>query len=191
MRRLPRLAGLLALCLLAASIIVGTGGAAQAEITPPSGGGWAELFNPLLPLVDGKYHVCLDVPGGTTQDRYPLQMYHCHGYASNGAPQRWEFHVNWNGTYNIINQSNLLCVTVLGSGFTSDHGIIEQRSCGDASGGQDWRLIDFQPGQSFQLQAANRPDIDGMCIASGANHNNGRMFWEPCASDAFQIFALG
>lgn len=192
MRRLPKLAGLLATCLLAAGFITGTGTAAQAAIDPPAGGGWAELFNPLLPLVDGKYHVCLDVPGGTTQNRYPLQMYHCHGYASNGAPQRWEFIRNWDGsTYHIINQSNLLCVTVLGSGFTSDHGIIEQRTCGDPAGGQDWRIIEFQAGQNFQLQAANRPDIDGMCIASTANYNNARVFWEPCASDAFQIFALG
>jgi hypothetical protein len=112
-------------------------------------------------------------------------------YASNGAPQRWEFHLNWDGTYRITNQSNLLCVTVLGSGFTSDHGTIQQEACGAASGGQDWRLVEFQPGLNFQLQVANRADLHGYCIGIGANHNNGRVLWERCATDAFQIFALG
>ena len=31
--------------------------------------------------------MCVGVPGGTTAPGAPLQLYHCHGYASDGAPQ--------------------------------------------------------------------------------------------------------
>jgi Ricin-type beta-trefoil lectin domain len=190
MRILPRLASGLAACLLAVGIVLSTGVAAQAEITTPSGGEWAELFNPLLPLVDQQYHVCLDVPGGTTENRHPLQMFHCHGYASSGAVQRWQFSLQWDGSYLITNQSNLLCITAVVSSLTANSGIIEQQTCGSSSGGQSWRLIEFQPGQNFQLES-NSPNLHGYCIASGGNYNQSRVYWEPCASDAFQIFALG
>src|SRR5438105_1007881 len=110
MRGIRRIASLTSMVVLAAGLIVGTGGTAQAVVTPPSGGGWAELYNPLLPLVDNSHHVCLDVPNGTTSPK-ALQRYHCHGYASNGAPQRWVFVHLSNDSYWIYNQSNLLCVT--------------------------------------------------------------------------------
>jgi hypothetical protein len=169
-------------------IIVGTGGAAQAAVTPPSGGGWAELYNPLLPLVNGRFHVCLDVPGGTT-DIVPLQMYHCHGYASNGAPQRWQFVSLSDGSYWIFNQSNLMCVTARRTSTTATWGIIEQRPCGSFDG-QGWQLVDFQPDLNFQLQSVSGT-FANMCIASTSNGDHARVIWEQCAADAFQIFALG
>jgi hypothetical protein len=179
---------LLSAGLLAVGIILGTGGAAQAT-TPPSGGDWAELYNPLLPLVDNKFHVCLDVPGGSTSVGTFLQMFHCHGYASNGAPQRWQFTHLSDGSYWIWNQSNLLCVTAVGP-LSSDHTArIRQFPCG-SSDGQAWWFVDFQPDQSFQLQNTSGT-FANMCLAAKANSNNSAMIAKTCNLDAFQIWGLG
>lgn len=89
--RTRRLCTLLAAVVLAVSgstIIAAPAHAAFAGyITPPTSG-WAEIFPP---YITPTAHVCLDVPGGTSQEWAELQLYHCHGYAANGAPQRWSF----------------------------------------------------------------------------------------------------
>lgn len=187
-----RLAGIVVAFLVATGIVGVSGEAARAEIVPPSGGDWVELFNPLLPLVGGKYHVCLDVPGGTTQNHYPLQMYHCHGYASNGAPQRWQFQLQPDGTYRIFNQSNLLCLGTVGTSFGGrTFGNIEQRTCGGYPfEGENFRIVEFQPGNSFQLQSTAL-GLELACIGISSNGNDARVIWEACHTDAFQIFAFG
>lgn len=52
----------------------------------PQSGVWAELYPPYFNSGASK---CLDAPGGTTSTGTTLQVSHCHGYASNGPPQRW------------------------------------------------------------------------------------------------------
>jgi hypothetical protein len=82
----------LAATLAAAGLAVGLGlagtGTARATDFPPVGG-WAEVFNPYLGTQGNT--LCFDDPGGSTSDGTQVQLYHCHGYASDGAPQRWVF----------------------------------------------------------------------------------------------------
>ena len=52
-------------------------------------GQWAEIFNPYLHAKGNT--LCFDDPNGSTSDGTQAQLYRCHGYASNGAPQRWVF----------------------------------------------------------------------------------------------------
>jgi hypothetical protein len=186
--RIRRLASLLSAGALAVGLIIGTGGAAQAT-TPPSGGDWAELYLPFLPLINNSYRVCFDVPGGSTSTGTSLQMFHCHGYASNGAPQRWQFVHLSDDSYWIYNQSNLLCVTAFGPLSSAHTARIKQAPCGSFDG-QAWYFIDFQPDASFQLLNSS-PTFANMCLAANANANNSAVLAKPCNLDAFQIWALG
>ena len=60
--------------------------------------------------------MCVDVPNGSTAAGVPLQFFHCHGYASNGSPQRWHFIPSFTTdsgdvAYLIQNTGSGLCVT--------------------------------------------------------------------------------
>jgi hypothetical protein len=85
-RRNRRLAGALAAAGLAISAaMIGTG-TASASVVPPSGT-WSEIFNPYLHAQGNT--LCFDDPNGSTARDQPMQLWRCHGYASNGTPQRW------------------------------------------------------------------------------------------------------
>jgi hypothetical protein len=87
MKRIRKLAGLLAAGVLASGLSLGITGSAGADVIPPTPQeGWAEIFTPYL-----NAKACLDVPGGTMTVSTPVQLFHCHGYASNGTPQRFVF----------------------------------------------------------------------------------------------------
>ncbi|MHA6759561.1 RICIN domain-containing protein [Streptacidiphilus sp. PAMC 29251] len=177
------------LLLSAAALAVGLGitvmpGAAQAAVTPPGGEGWSELTLPLL-----SNSVCLDVTDGSTSPGVPLQMYHCHGYAGNGAPQRWVFVPVGDGSYKIYNQSDLLCVTPkppASRGQTKN--LVEQLPCGQFAG-QDWRLVALPsyPSTVFQLESATG---NGTCLA-GAGGDHATIYWEPCSTTTIQAWRLG
>jgi hypothetical protein len=79
-----KIAGILAAAAFAGGLTMGMTGTARADVTP--GDGWAEIFSPYTSSL-----ACLDDPGGSTTFGTPIQLFHCHGYASNGAPQRWNF----------------------------------------------------------------------------------------------------
>src|SRR5581483_3097295 len=88
MRGRRRLAGVLATVALAAGMTLAGTGTARADIIPPVAQ-WAEIYSPYL---NGQgFSVCFDDPSGSTASGTVLQLFHCHGYASNGAPQRWVF----------------------------------------------------------------------------------------------------
>lgn len=107
-----RAASLLAAGTLALGL--GTGVAAAgtarvpASVTPAAGivqtavqiptGSWVELW---MPYITPTMHKCLDIPPSGV---LYAQIYHCHGYASNGANQLWEFLDLGNGTYWIVNK---------------------------------------------------------------------------------------
>jgi hypothetical protein len=55
----------------------------------PWRGTWAEIFNPNLHATG--ITLCADDPNGSTAQFQALQLWRCHGYASNGIPQRWTF----------------------------------------------------------------------------------------------------
>lgn len=85
-----RLAGVLAAAGLAVSAaIIGSAGTARADVIPPPAPTWSEIFNPFL---NGQnITLCADDPNGSTAEGQWLDLWRCHGYASNGAMQRWYF----------------------------------------------------------------------------------------------------
>ena len=84
MKRMGKMAGALAALALAGGLTIAVTGTAKADVVPP--GTWAEIFTPYT-----NNTACLDDPNGSASAGTPVQMYHCHGYASNGGPQRWTF----------------------------------------------------------------------------------------------------
>src|ERR1043165_2578384 len=71
---------------LAGGLTVAMTGTARAEVIPPTDT-WAEIYTPYT----NAHPVCLDDPNGTSTAGTPQQVFHCHGYGSDGAPQRWDF----------------------------------------------------------------------------------------------------
>jgi hypothetical protein len=75
------------------------------------------------------------VPNGTSSIGTTIQLYHCHGYASNGAPQRWRFipfttDADGETAYLIENMGNHLCLSYTpGNG---DFFFVSQDSCLDS-----------------------------------------------------------
>ena len=60
-------------------------GTAHASDPARAGEAWHEIF---LPFGNA---MCVDVAGGSAAADARLQLSRCHGYASNGASQRWSF----------------------------------------------------------------------------------------------------
>jgi hypothetical protein len=73
---------------LAAGLALAGTGTARADVLPPAGT-WAEIFNPNIHAHG--ITLCADDPNGSTAQFQALQLWRCHGYASNGIPQRWTF----------------------------------------------------------------------------------------------------
>jgi hypothetical protein len=117
-----RMAFLLSAVALAVGLSTAAAGTAQAAVTPDST--WNEIFAPYLTAQSNT--LCVDVPGGSTSPGAALQLFHCHGYASDGAPQRWQFHyIGSDGwpLYTIKNVQSGLCMT-----FTSRN-VMTQDTC--------------------------------------------------------------
>jgi len=195
MRRVRRMVSLLAAVGLAAGlaavVVVGDGKPAQAEVIPPSGQ-WVELFNPQEPLTEGRFHVCLDVPSGTSQDVW-IEMWHCHGYDGNGGGQRWTFvHLSSNA-YWIQNVQSHKCLTP-GRTETRDPTIwypwIFQTLCGSADG-QAWTLAPAVGGFDFFQLRNDSPNYFGKCL-DGESLNGANVGWLDCRSNATsQTWAFG
>jgi hypothetical protein len=81
--------------------------------------------------------LCADVPGGAKSTGLALQLFHCHGYGSDGGPQRWHL-LNGNGNawpgvgplYLIKNLDSRMCIT-LTSGASGAR--VVQEPCGQAT----------------------------------------------------------
>ncbi len=108
-----KLAGALAAAALAAGLTMAGTGTARADVTPPTGT-WAEIFAP--EINSNGITLCADVPNGSTAQFQSLQLWRCHGYASNGTPQRWQFSYlgqylgGPRATYRIANLGSGLCI---------------------------------------------------------------------------------
>ncbi|HYV81163.1 MAG TPA: hypothetical protein VE979_23850 [Streptosporangiaceae bacterium] len=119
-RRLKKLAGTLVAVALAAGLTMAGTGTARAAVVPPANT-WAEIFAPEINA--SGITLCADNSGSTAQFQ-SLQLWRCHGYASNGTPQRWQF--SYLGQYlggsipeyRIANVGSGLCIglTIFNSG---------------------------------------------------------------------------
>jgi Ricin-type beta-trefoil lectin domain len=168
-------------------LCLGLSSAAQATPTPdPSG--WSEIFPPFF---NTAAHKCLDVPNGSNSIGLHLQLFHCHGYASNGAPQRWTFIPVAANTYLIYNNASGRCLQDF------DPQDIVQDSC-RVNFWQEWSIAPtpYDP-TLFLLQAVNWPN---QCLAAADTSGNDGTPLQvvPCDYSANfgpnlveQLFALG
>src|SRR5437763_10278057 len=88
--RIRKMASLLLGGVFAAGLSIGMTGAAQASTDPtvPSTT-WNEI---VAPFDNARANtMCVDVPGGSMSAGTGIQLFHCHGYGSDGGPQRWHF----------------------------------------------------------------------------------------------------
>jgi hypothetical protein len=102
--------------LLAGGLAIGIGQTAYADNNPQLGR-WYELYPPYFNPGAPK---CLDVPSGKSDTGLVLQVFHCHGYDSNGAPQRWAFRrdgkdLAGNDKFEIMNLASRECLNVANS----------------------------------------------------------------------------
>jgi hypothetical protein len=114
--RIRKFAGLLSAGILAAGLSIGLAGTAHAATDPTIPDPiWNEIN---FPFMTGQGNpLCLDVPNGSMSVGTILQTWHCHGYASNGGPQRWHFDNTGlpDREYKIWNTNSGLCI-----GFQND-----------------------------------------------------------------------
>lgn len=80
-RRFKNLAGTLAAVALAAGLTMAGTGTARAAVVPPANT-WAEIFAPEINA--NGITLCADNSGSNAQFQL-LQLWRCHGYASNGT----------------------------------------------------------------------------------------------------------
>jgi hypothetical protein len=150
--------------------------------------------------------MCVDVPGGSSQEGLRLQLWHCHGSDSQGAPQRWQF--IFYGTdpaghpaYVIRNIGNNLCMT-WGLVFNPNPpGNIFQEPCPvfDVHQATLWVILDGSL-QTTRLEAAHVNSSTGQvtswgfCLrANDSSDANGTPLstTTACARDADEVWALG
>jgi len=149
-----KLAAALAAAGLAVGLSLAWPGTARATDIPTPGQ-WAEIFNPYLHAQGNT--LCFDDPNGSTSFGTQVQLYRCHGYASNGAPQRWVFvqaedsngnpvHEGGNNVYELYNLAAGRCLAVTG---TSVGQPLIMGSCITSSTSVAlWELRPTQPSQS-------------------------------------------
>ena len=85
MKLTGKLAGILAVVVLAGGFTVASAGTARADVVPPNNT-WSEIVAGYL-----DQEACLDDPGGANQAGDQLELWHCHGYDSRGSAQQWTF----------------------------------------------------------------------------------------------------
>jgi hypothetical protein len=167
-------------------------GAAQAASSVDPGSGWNEIY---LPFDNGKANtMCVDDPGGSRSAGTLLQFFHCHGYASNGSPQRWQFIIGGavqgvGDYYEIKNTGSGMCIGFAGNVEASRTDLVLE-NCVNAPG---WLLFQ-NPGSgvaNFGLSAVGT----NICMAAGglSDDNGTRLMGITCSApgDAAQILSLG
>jgi hypothetical protein len=162
MKRMSKIAGMLAAVALAGGLTIGGTGTARADVVPPAGT-WAEVFDPYTSAP-----ACLDDPGGSRSGNTPIELWHCHGYDSQGTPQRWYFGLV-QATRPGVALYQIGTPTGLCLGVTS-HNYGQRLSLQDCNLAQTWYLISrnaYSGDPVFQLAISggsycmSLPDLSG------------------------------
>jgi hypothetical protein len=208
-----KIAAALAALGLAAGLTLAGAGTAGADVMPPPSGQWAEIFNPYLHAQG--ITLCADDPNGSMTNGTQLDLWRCHGYASNGAVQRWvitpaeAWHDDGNGgevfgplrddftggaIYVVANEASGLCLTAQAFQPAAP---VTQTPCSTALFAKDmWELhtVNGPSGPDFQLWALTY-DINVPMCASASNFtdsNGTRLVMENCDRyDTSQLWNLG
>jgi hypothetical protein len=210
-----KIGGVLAALGLAAGLSLAGAGTAVADVMPPPSGQWAEIFNPYLHAQG--ITLCVDDPSGSMTNGQQLQLWRCHGYASNGAPQRWvivpaeAWHMAYDGSgntvfgplqdtltggaaYVVVNEASGLCLTA--QAYQPAASVI-QAPCNAVPFTKDvWELhtVNGPDGPDFQLYALWASGSSPSCVsASNFTDSNGtRLVMEACDRyDTSQLWNLG
>ena len=188
--RMRWLAALLFAGGLAAGVGVGMTGIAHASDPSRPGQGWNEIF---LPFGHGKGNtMCVDVAGGTTAPGTQLQLDHCHGYASGGAPQRWHF---LGGRFSgVANTNSSLCIGFPAGSAPVNGARLVQERCDQ---GPAWQLVPQSRDSTdplFVLETSG-PGGPALCMAAAdlSDNNQTPLVAAPCQGfgNAAEIFELG
>jgi hypothetical protein len=201
--RFKKVAGALAAAALAAGLTMAGTGTARADVVPAST--WNEIFAPEI-NASGNI-MCADNFGSNAQFQN-LQLWHCHGYASNGTPQRWHltFAGNFLGSgppmYQISNVGSGLCIGLdpnrMNAGTVAGSNLL-QESCSNSSFMTVWELVPAtdSPDPNNQFMLVNIWGALGhQQYAMEANTfldtNGNRLIAEPVSPfNSAQWFALG
>jgi hypothetical protein len=198
-RHKTRLAGVLAAIGLAAGVTLTGTAIARADVLPPSG--WSEIYSPYLHAQG--LTLCFDDPNGSTSSGTQVQLYHCHGYAANGAPQRWLFiqPENSDGSllsdkghpvYEIYNVAAGECLTAP-SLTVGAQVVLGTCNRATAKGTMLWMLFGTS-GSAFELFPYPPDFLHETCVsASDSSGSNGtRLVMEFCdGSNPARSFSLG
>ena len=197
-----KLAGTLAAAALAAGLTMAGTGTARADVTPPTGT-WAEIFAP--EINSNHITLCVDDPGGSTAQFQSLQLWSCHGYASNGTPQRWQFSYQGQflggprAMYKIANVGSGLCIGLdpnrVNAGTIAGSNLV-QESC--ISNLTTWILTPAfsspDPNNQFMLENAfgSLTHTYAMEANTFLDQNGNRLIAEPVDfGNSAQWYALG
>jgi hypothetical protein len=173
---------------LAGGLTVAMTGSARAEVIPPTDT-WAEIYTPYT----NAHPVCLDDPNGTSAVGTPLQVFHCHGYGSDGAPQRWDFNplaFYGQSVYNIFKAGR--CISVDSPTSPLGGARVRLETCGIL--GEPWHLI------SLGADSVAYPDFElefshsGYCMTlpDWSGRNGEPVVLEPCdPGNLLQHWILG
>ena len=191
MRRMPRLSAVLATAGLVTFLSVGVTASARADVVPQPP--WSEIFPPLTDNL-----ACLDDPSGSATSGTALQLFHCHGYASNGGPQRWLFNVWGAPNFYHINSHNL-CL-----GGDPNHGLTpgeraELVTCKGLFGGPIWTLHsrNAYSGDPYFMLELGVEDLSSslsycLSLPDFSGGNGEPVILEPCnTNDELQYWNLG
>ena len=206
--RNKRLAGVLAAAGLAiGAAMIGFAGTARADVIPPPAPTWSEIYNPFLH--DQNITLCADDPSGSTANGQWMQLWRCHGYASNGAPQRWYFlpsyvqdgSGNWvpltedgNQVYEILNLASGECLDREDGSLGNP---VTLRTCDNNDSELRWELLPTPlSSTAFELSTWPRDDprFTPQCVsASNFTDRNGTgLVKELCEPyDTSQLWSLG
>jgi Ricin-type beta-trefoil lectin domain len=169
--KVRRVIGALSGAVVMIGLALAGGQPAQAAITNQPQPG---VFSEVIPVYfHNSPQRCLDNIDGNNNAGNPQQVFHCHGYDSNGAPQRWQF-VNLglsNGAYAIQNMGSHLCLAVA-TAFGNPGTLITQETC-TFSTAEQWLLRtpttpDYMIGFFGLVNAA----FPGECMATNDSSGN-------------------
>jgi hypothetical protein len=188
--RMRWLAALLFAGGLAAGLDAGLTGTAHAADPTRPGKSWNEIF---LPFGHGQGSaMCVVVPGGRTAAGAPLGLSRCHGYASDGAPQRWRFP---GGRFQkVSNPGSGLCIGFPDGGAPVNGARLVEDRCDQAPAWQLVRQSRDSTDPLFVLETSG-PGGPALCMTAGnLSHDiQTPLAAAPCQGfgNAAEIFELG
>jgi len=175
---------------LAAGLGVDVTATAHASGPTPPEQPWNEISLPLSAGQGGT--MCVGGPGRASAPGAPLRLTRCHGYASDGAPQRWHFP---GGRFQKVSSRHSgLCIGFPGGGAPVTGARLVQERCDRVPA---WQLVPQGRDGTDPLSVleTSGPGGPALCMAAAGPGGAGAtpLVALPCAGfqDAEQLLELG